>query len=256
MVATSAMVQLLRSGTRVAIARRTRRTRGRGRHQRRLRGRHESRRHHPRTRAERRSALAGDDRRRGSRRRRGRHGSRHRRLHSHRGRRRGSRRDRRPEAAAIAVAPRSSRSLLRIWMRARSRARRRDGDEADDVGREAHAPLHLGDGRRRSVDVHQRVVRLAVLLDLEGEGLEAPVLGLADLAAAFGDDIGEFFRQRLDLRLTRCPGAPGTHAHRAAWICLSLRCVDCRGLPRSFLFGAKPLLGREQRVGSRKGPKE
>ena len=30
------------------------------------------------------------------------------------------------------------------------------------------------------VEVHQRVVCLAVLLDLEGEGLDAPVLGLAD----------------------------------------------------------------------------
>ena len=47
----------------------------------------------------------------------------------------------------------------------------------------------------------QRVVRLAVLLDLEGEALEAPVLGLGDLAAAFGDDVGEFLGQRLDLRV-------------------------------------------------------
>ena len=45
------------------------------------------------------------------------------------------------------------------------------------------APLHLGDCRGRRLDVHQRVVGLAVLLDLEGDGLEAPVLGLADLAA-------------------------------------------------------------------------
>jgi hypothetical protein len=44
-------------------------------------------------------------------------------------------------------------------------------------------------------------VRLAVLLDLEGDGLEAPILGLADLASTFLDDLGVFLRQRLDLRL-------------------------------------------------------
>src|SRR6185369_6909875 len=77
-----------------------------------------------------------------------------------------------------------------------------DGDEADDVGREAHAALHLGNRRRRCVEVHERVVRLAVLLDLERDGLETPIFCFADLAAAFGDDVAVFFRQRLDLRLT------------------------------------------------------
>ena len=75
------------------------------------------------------------------------------------------------------------------------------GDEADDVGRQTHAALHLGHRRRRGVDVQERVVGLAVLLDLEGDGLDAPVLGLADLSSAFLDDCGVFLRQGLDLGL-------------------------------------------------------
>src|SRR5205085_7235655 len=70
-----------------------------------------------------------------------------------------------------------------------------DGDEADDVGREAHAALHLRNRRRRCVEVHERVVRLAVLLDVERDGLETPIFCFADLAAAFGDAVAGFVRQ-------------------------------------------------------------
>src|SRR5262245_45495933 len=74
-------------------------------------------------------------------------------------------------------------------------------EKAEHVAGQAHAALHLGDGGGRRVDVHERIVRLAVLLDLEGEALEAPILGLGDPAAAFGDDLAIFLGQRLDLCL-------------------------------------------------------
>src|SRR5262249_37480161 len=43
--------------------------------------------------------------------------------------------------------------------------------------------LDLDHGGRRGVDIHQREVRLAVLAHAVGQGLDAPVLGLGDLAA-------------------------------------------------------------------------
>jgi hypothetical protein len=46
-------------------------------------------------------------------------------------------------------------------------------------------------------------MRLAVLLDAEGEGLDAPVLRLGDLAAAGGDEALELLGQGIDLRV-RC----------------------------------------------------
>ncbi len=76
-----------------------------------------------------------------------------------------------------------------------------DGHEAEDVGRNAHAPLHLGDDIGCGVDVKEREVRLAVLLDLVGEVLQTPVFGLGDLSAAFGDGVGIFFGHRVDLAL-------------------------------------------------------
>src|SRR3546814_17979827 len=42
---------------------------------------------------------------------------------------------------------------------------------------------------------------LAVLLDLVGELLEAPGFGLVNLAFEFADDVGDGFRQRVDLSL-------------------------------------------------------
>jgi hypothetical protein len=60
--------------------------------------------------------------------------------------------------------------------------------------------ISLSGGRRR-VDVHQRVIRLAVLLDPVGEGLQAPVLDPANLAAACRDDALETFNELIDLLL-------------------------------------------------------
>src|SRR5262249_38887174 len=42
-----------------------------------------------------------------------------------------------------------------------------DGEEAQDVGMQAHATLHLDHGAGGRIDIHQRIVRFPVLLDLE-----------------------------------------------------------------------------------------
>ena len=89
-----------------------------------------------------------------------------------------------------------------------------DGEKTENLGGEAHAPLHLGHGRRRSIEVEQREVGLAALLDLVGEAFDAPVLALGDLAATLLDEVGEFFGECLDLGVAKRPGARGTHARR------------------------------------------
>ena len=114
------------------------------------------------------------------------------------------------EAAAVAArkpprsprSPRSSRSLLRIWA---------DGSVSCastlTVMKRMMSvlmPMRRSisvDRRRRCIDIEQRIMGLAVLLDLERQGLQAPVLGLGDLALACLDHIGEFLGQRLDLCL-------------------------------------------------------
>ena len=76
--------------------------------------------------------------------------------------------------------------------------------------------LHLGDGRRRGVDVHQREVRLAVLADAVGEGLQAPVFDLGDLAAALLDDPLNCSVRLRPAGSTR-PAGPEIRARRAAY---------------------------------------
>ena len=76
-----------------------------------------------------------------------------------------------------------------------------NSEETDDVGVDAHAPFHLGQGIRRRVDIEEGVVSLAVLLDFEGEVLQSPIFLLGDLALAFLDDALEFFHQGFDLSL-------------------------------------------------------
>src|SRR5262245_328558 len=58
------------------------------------------------------------------------------------------------------------------------------GEEADDIGREPHLTLELVYGVMRGIDVDQRIMRFAVLLDAERERLQAPIFGLADRPAA------------------------------------------------------------------------
>src|SRR5690348_7650520 len=74
-----------------------------------------------------------------------------------------------------------------------------DGEIAQHVLREALLALDLGQRSGRRLDVEQRDVRLAVLADAVGEGLQPPVLVLGDLAAEAADDVGELLGQVLDL---------------------------------------------------------
>ncbi|KGF69255.1 hypothetical protein LL06_12310 [Hoeflea sp. BAL378] len=73
------------------------------------------------------------------------------------------------------------------------------GHETKDVFVEAHLALHFLDGVRRCVDVHQRVMRLAVLVDTVGEGLQPPVLNTPDFAAIRFDHALVLFYKAFDL---------------------------------------------------------
>src|SRR5262249_20048239 len=64
-------------------------------------------------------------------------------------------------------------------------------------------PLDLVDHGRRRVEVHEGVVRLAVLAQPVGERLDAPLLELGDLAAHLLDDALEMGGQLLDLLRAR-----------------------------------------------------
>src|SRR5690606_8395296 len=75
----------------------------------------------------------------------------------------------------------------------------RNGHVAKNVFVDAHLALHLVDGGGRSVDVHQRVMGLAVLLDAAGGGLEAPVLDPAGRAAVRFDHALVLFDESVDL---------------------------------------------------------
>ncbi len=141
------------------------------------------------------------------------------------------------EAAAVAVAPVVAVALAHLDRGLGFMLLDAYRQETDHVGGKTHAPLHLGDRGRRRVDIEERVVRFAILLDLEGDGLDAPILGLGNLAAAFLDDLGIFLRQRFDLRLRNIL------ARQEDML------VERHGLP--FLRcgarpGAKPLLGSLQ----------
>ena len=76
-----------------------------------------------------------------------------------------------------------------------------EGEEADHILVDVRLALELGDRRGRRVDVEHHVVRLAVLRDSIGEGAQTPGLGLGDLPAIVGDDLGGVFRERIDLGL-------------------------------------------------------
>src|SRR5262249_24209985 len=60
-------------------------------------------------------------------------------------------------------------------------------------------PLDLVEGGRRRVDIEQGEMRLAVLTQTVGEGLNAPLLGLGDLAPHLFDDGLELGGQFFDL---------------------------------------------------------
>src|SRR5262245_37141500 len=73
------------------------------------------------------------------------------------------------------------------------------GDIANDVFVDALLTLDLDQRGRRRIDVEKREVRLAVLADAEGQGLDAPVFVLGDLATQLLDDAGQLRGQFLDL---------------------------------------------------------
>ena len=75
--------------------------------------------------------------------------------------------------------------------------------EAHDLLVDRHLALHLGQRGGRGGDVHQRVMRLAVLADAVGQRLHAPVLDLSDGAAVAGDHGLVVLGQLLDLSV-RC----------------------------------------------------
>jgi hypothetical protein len=74
-----------------------------------------------------------------------------------------------------------------------------DGHVTKNVFVDAHLAFHLVDGSSRGIDVHQGIMRLAVLLDAVGQGLEAPVFDTADLAAERFDHTLVLFDESVDL---------------------------------------------------------
>ena len=74
-----------------------------------------------------------------------------------------------------------------------------DGEIAQHIFVEALLALDLVKCRGRRIDVEQRHMRLAVLADAVGEGLQAPILVLGDLAAQLPDDPGQLRGQFLNL---------------------------------------------------------
>src|SRR5262249_7148323 len=107
-------------------------------------------------------------------------------------------------AATLRTIPHRAIGLLAAALHDRRRALLEGvdahGQETDDVLVDRHRPLELLHGGRRRVDVEQRVVALAVLLDAEGEGPQTPVLFLGDGAALCGDQFGKLVGEGLHLR--------------------------------------------------------
>ena len=74
-----------------------------------------------------------------------------------------------------------------------------DGEVAQHIFVQPLLALDLVERGRRRIDIEQRHVRLAVLADAVGEGLQPPIFVLGDLAAHLSDDAGQLRGQFLDL---------------------------------------------------------
>ena len=74
-----------------------------------------------------------------------------------------------------------------------------DGEIAQHIFVEPFLSLDLVKRRGRRIDVEQRHVRFAVLANAVGEGLQAPIFVLGDLAAHLPDDAGQLRGQFLNL---------------------------------------------------------
>jgi hypothetical protein len=106
-----------------------------------------------------------------------------------------------PEVAAIPI---TALALVAVGPSHHRRRRRvmlvnAHGEEAYDVGRKAHLTLDLDHRLVRGVDVHQHIVSLAVLLDAIGEGLQAPIFGLADRPSALLQNGAKTLKEGIDL---------------------------------------------------------
>ena len=77
------------------------------------------------------------------------------------------------------------------------------GQVTDHVFVDPGLALELRHDGARALDVQQHEVRLAVAVDLVGEVLEAPGLGLGHLAVELLDDLGGRRGQRVDLSLAQ-----------------------------------------------------
>ena len=113
-----------------------------------------------------------------------------------------------PTIGTVAARATTAAAFLALAVVALAQHRRRAGlvrldaqrHETDDVLVEAELALEFDDRRRRRVDVQKREIRLAVLLDAEGEGFETPCLDLRHRAALRGDQRLELFGESFDLR--------------------------------------------------------
>ena len=78
------------------------------------------------------------------------------------------------------------------------------GEIAHHIIGNAVTPLDLLHGFGRAIDIEQRIVALALLLDRIGEVTQSPVFGLGHLRALVAQELCEFFGDRLDLGRARC----------------------------------------------------
>ncbi len=112
------------------------------------------------------------------------------------------------EAAAVAIAEAAAAAVVTLAVAVDLAHHRRGAflelvdahrEVAQHIFVEPLLPLDLVDHGRRRVEVHERVMRLAVLAQPIGEGLDAPLLELGDLAAHLLDDALELGGQFFDL---------------------------------------------------------
>src|SRR5206468_5613214 len=116
------------------------------------------------------------------------------------------------EAAAIAVAETAAAAIVALAIPIDLAHHHRGaflvlldthGEVAQHIFIEPLLPLDLVDHGRRGVEVHEGVVRLAVLAQPIGQRLDAPLFELGDLAAHLLDDALEVGGQLLDLLRAR-----------------------------------------------------
>lgn len=76
-----------------------------------------------------------------------------------------------------------------------------DGQHAHHVVMKPHQALHFLHGGRGGIRLQEGIVALAVLVDLVGHRLDAPVFAVDDLAAVVREDRGEMFDEAFGLRV-------------------------------------------------------